>query len=221
MAGASQTKAQISNPDRAKAGLNSQTAEIDSSESNLGLEYQYRFENGMYISAMAHVGQLSNSFTDVYGGSAQQKGKTFNTSLETGKPYQMANWTLEPQAQIVFQQLNFNAFKDAISSIASHTTHNTRLRAGVKLSQQNAKLKGSEFFTQIDLLQDHQSNKSIKISDENLNAKLDNQPWLGLAIGGSYHNGQTQLKAQLGYEKSLSGNGKNGFNVQLAFHHSF
>lgn len=221
MAGASQTQAQISNPDRAKAGLNSQTSELNSTETNIGLEHQYRFEDGMYVSATANIGQLSNSFTDVYGGSAKQKGTTFNVSLETSKPYQIANWTLEPQAQIMFQQLHLNAFNDAISNIESLTTHNTRLRAGVKLSRQNAVLKVSDFFTQIDLLQDHQSNKSINISHENINAKLDNQPWLGLTIGGTYHAGQSQLKAQIGYEKSISGNGKNGFNIQLALNHSF
>lgn len=221
MVGASQTKAQISNPDRAKAGLNSKTAELNSRETNIGLEHQYRFENGMYVSAMANMGHLSNSFTDVYGGSAQQKGKTFNVSFETSKPYPIANWTLEPQAQIVFQQLHLKAFNDAISSIESHTTHNTRLRAGVKLSKQNTTLKGSDFFTQIDLLQDHQSNKSLNISYENINAKLDHQPWLGLTIGSSYRTGQTQLKAQIGYEKSFNGNSKNGFNVNLAFNHSF
>ena len=150
-----------------------------------------------------------------------QPGKDTWTTLETSKPYQIANWTLEPQAQIMFQQLHLNAFNDAISNIESLTTHNTRLRAGVKLSRQNAVLKVSDFFTQIDLLQDHQSNKSINISHENINAKLDNQPWLGLTIGGTYHAGQSQLKAQIGYEKSISGNGKNGFNIQLALNHSF
>jgi outer membrane autotransporter protein len=221
LAGVSQSNASFNDTDRALAGLNTQTSELVATEGNLGLEYQYSFESGMYVNSLASISQLRNSYTDVYGGKAKQNGKGFNVSLETGRPYQMAKWTLEPQAQIVFQQLHLDAFHDEISSVQSHRTHNTRLRTGVKLSQKNIWLKDSNFFTQLDLLQDHQANKYLNISYENINTKLINKPWLGLTVGGSYYTGQTQLKAQMGYERSLSGNGKNGFNVQLALNHLF
>lgn len=221
LAGIAQTHADISNPDRAKAGLNINTAKLNSTVSQLGLEYQTDFETGMYVNSVASVGQIRNSFTDIYGGQAKQSGTGLNYSIEAGRPFQLAQWTLEPQVQLSYQHLHLNAFKDAISSIESHSTKNLRLRVGAKLSQKDWLAKGSEFFTQINLLQDHQSNKGINISYENINAQPSEKPWVNLAIGASYQTGATQLKAKLGLEKSLSGNSKNGVQINLALNHSF
>lgn len=221
MAGAAQTNAQLNNPDRKKAGLDSKTGDLESTQATIGLEYQYDFGSGLFVNSVASISKIRNSFNDVYGATAHQNGTGISLSVEAGKAIPMGLWTVEPQAQITYQQQRYDAFKDSISSIEGYTASNVRIRTGVKIGQKDLLFKGSEFFTQLDVLQDNSSNDGVSINQETIAAKADNKPWSKVAIGAAYQMGLAQLKAQLAYEKSLSGNAKNGSSFNIAFNLKF
>lgn len=221
MAGAAQTNAQLNNPDRKKAGLDSKTGDLESTQATIGLEYQYDFGSGLFVNSVASISKIRNSFNDVYGATAHQNGTGISLSVEAGKAIPIGLWTIEPQAQITYQQQRYDAFKDSISSIEGYTASNVRIRTGVKIGQKDLLFKGSEFFTQLDVLQDNSSNDGVSINQETIAAKADNKPWSKVAIGAAYQMGLAQLKAQLAYEKSLSGNAKNGSSFNIAFNLKF
>jgi outer membrane autotransporter protein len=221
MAGAAQTNAQLNNPDRTKAGLDAKTGDLESTQANIGLEYQYDFGSGLFVNTVGSISKIRNAFNDVYGATAHQNGTGLSLSIEAGKAIPMGMWSIEPQAQISYQQQRYDAFNDSISSIEGYTASNVRIRTGVKIGQKDLLFKGSEFFTQLDVLQDNSSNGGVSISQETIAAKADNKPWSKIAIGAAYQMGLAQLKAQLAYEKSLTGNAKDGSSFNIAFNLKF
>lgn len=221
MAGAAQTNAQLNNPDRTKAGLDAKTGDLESTQANIGLEYQYDFGSGLFVNTVGSISKIRNSYSDIYGATAHQNGTGISLTVEAGKAIPIGLWSVEPQAQIIYQQQRYDAFNDSISSIEGYTASNVRIRTGVKIGQKDLLFKGSEFFTQLDVLQDNSSNDGLSISQETISAKADNKPWSKVAIGAAYQIGLAQLKAQLAYEKSLSGNAKNGSSFNIAFNLKF
>ncbi|KAG1437356.1 hypothetical protein G6F57_020280 [Rhizopus arrhizus] len=66
--------------------------------------------------------------------SASTNGSTFTASVETGMPFPVSqNWSLEPQAQLLYQRTRVDDFNDDISRISLSNDNSLTGRIGGRL----------------------------------------------------------------------------------------
>ncbi len=73
-----------------------------------------QWNSGLYVDAVMSFGLMNGNVTSKYHSSGDSvNGSSFGVSIETGYPWQFATgWTLEPQVQLAYQRLSFDADAD-------------------------------------------------------------------------------------------------------------
>lgn len=221
MLGHYQSNGEIQNPERLQALATSKTADFMTKGNAVALEYQYQNKEGAYFNWLTQIGQIRHEMADVYQGFAVQKADAFLMSLEGGQPMQWRGLSIEPQAQLVVQQVRLKPFSDALSNIDANTQQSARVRTGMKLSSPIASQANALLFTQVDLINEFYCGKALSLDGESYSSRLPKRPKLGLGLGYVYRNSNMQLLTQLGYEKSLIGRSVQGWNLNLSFQYQF
>lgn len=111
---------------------------------SVGAYWTHLWQNQAYLDAVLMYTWLKgsqNSERDIH---ADVEGNIRSASLETGYPLPLStHWTLEPQAQIIAQQLTLNDSHDSISSIHYDDESSLTGRAGLRLQGDYSGIKPS------------------------------------------------------------------------------
>ncbi|HET6526397.1 autotransporter outer membrane beta-barrel domain-containing protein [Sphingopyxis sp.] len=91
-------------------------------------------ENGWYVDAVVMHSWFDGETAASSGEAIDVDGKGWTASLEAGYPLALSdNWTLEPQAQILWQQVKLDDRADSFSTIDFATGDSLTGRAGLRL----------------------------------------------------------------------------------------
>lgn len=155
-------------------------------------------------------------------------------SIETGKRFALSpNWTLTPQAQLVYSSVDFDSFDTAYISGSSHTSlgkaDSLKARLGISADHQNSwisadgKTTRTNVYGIANLYQEFLNGTDVNVSGANFASEND-RTWGGIGTGGSYNwaNDKYSLYGEVSFNTSLSKfsesysvNGKAGFKISF------
>lgn len=105
--------------------------------SSVGAYWTHIGPGGWYLDGVLMGSWFSGDQTSYRGLGARIQGRSMTASMEAGYPIALpGNLTLEPQAQFVWQRLQFDATRDAVSFIAQKPVDAAMGRLGVRLQGQ-------------------------------------------------------------------------------------
>jgi outer membrane autotransporter protein len=202
------------------------TGTSDTTAFALGAYYTQRNEANPYMDLQAHLIASRTQFKDIYDGSAKQTGLGVALSAELGKDIALASTSLNitPQAQAIYQNHSFSGFNDATSDVAKQTAESLRVRAGITLQSNKAKMKSNDktsathWNASLNLWQEVLDNPNRTIAGNLVSSDNSQKPWLELGLGVNHTINETSsLNAQISHKRSMSGNQHNGNAVNLAY----
>lgn len=115
-------------------GLNSNAGRLTMDGYSVGAYWTRVGASGWYVDTV-----LMNTWLDIKTDSkadrrASTNGNTLSASLESGYPFSVSeSWTLEPQAQIIYQGTRVDDFNDAISGVRLSNDNAVAGRLGARL----------------------------------------------------------------------------------------
>ena len=156
-------------------------------------------------------------------------GFGFAASLEGGYPFDLGNdWLLEPQAQLVYQNLNIDDFNDGASDVRYSDTDSLAGRIGARVARdwdvgdETSKRK-STLWGRVDLWHEFLGDPTTEFSSASgfIPSTADlGDSWATLGFGAAMQvSDATSLYVKVNYETSFNGNadaweGKVGLKVQ-------
>lgn len=158
---------------------------------SLGLYNTYYDKNGSYVDLVGQVSHLRNTYETSGLNDVKQNGIGAVVSAEIGRPYALtkhtdseAGWLIEPQAQLTYQYLGLDSFKDDIRKIDQNDQHGLRGRLGVRVAH-NSEAKGlrtnTVYFT-ANVLHDFLDQEDIDIGPDSVKEKYNNT-WGSVGVG--------------------------------------
>ncbi len=119
--------------------------ETELDDDHLGLYWSRIGEQGGYLDAVLLGSRYDGRSTSSRGLGIDLKGDGLTASLEIGRPVRWRDggrWSLEPQAQIVWQRVSFDERHDAFANVAFDSDDAITGRVGVRLSADFATAHG-------------------------------------------------------------------------------
>ena len=158
---------------------------------SLGLYNTYYDKNGSYVDLVGQVSHLRNTYQTNDLDDVKQNGIGAVVSAEIGRPYALtkhadseAGWLIEPQAQLTYQYLGLDSFKDDIRKIDQNDQHGLRGRVGIRVahnSEANGLRTNTVYFT-ANVLHDFLDQENIDIGPERVKEKYNNT-WGSVGVG--------------------------------------
>ncbi len=121
--------------------LELQAGSLDLSEDSIAAYWTHTSPNGWYVDAVAKYGWLDGSSQSQRGIGGDVKGTSFAASIETGLPFVIAEgWAIEPQAQLIWQDIDFDDSSDRFSAIFHDNFDSWTGRLGARLERSKGAL---------------------------------------------------------------------------------
>ncbi|WP_079210842.1 autotransporter outer membrane beta-barrel domain-containing protein [Brucella pituitosa] len=169
---------------------------IDTQAWGLGATATFYGNNGFYLDAQAQANWYDSDLDvdAVNRGLARgNKGFGYALSLEAGQHVTLdENWSLTPQAQLMWSTVDFDSFTDSYGArISSHEGDNLNARVGLAANYQNSftGADGRKVDTAVygiaNLYQTLIGNNRINYAGTRM-ASDDDRSWAGIGLGGSY-----------------------------------
>lgn len=151
---------------------------------------------GFYVDGQAQVTWFDSNLkswaahTDLANG---RKATGYATSLEAGKRVALdQNWSVTPQAQLMWSSIDANAFQDTLGSNVNVRGGNSLIgRLGVAVNYTNS-WKGSDglpvstsFYGIANVYQEMLGGSSVNVAGVNFDTSTD-RTWIGVGAGGAY-----------------------------------
>ena len=160
---------------------------------------------GWYVDAVAMYTWLDGKASSYGGVGAGTSGNSVTVSLESGLPFAISgSWTLEPQAQLIWQHIDFDDTQDPYSSIDYRALNALTGRLGLRL-EGNMTINGMplQSFVSADLWHDFAQNSNVVFNDRNV----------ATAIGGTALELRSGLSVKL--TSNVSAYGSVGYTTNL------
>ncbi len=169
---------------------------IDTQAWGLGANATFYGNNGFYLDAQAQANWYDSDL-DVdavnRGLAHSNKGFGYALSLEAGQHVTLdENWSLTPQAQLMWSTVDFDSFTDSYGArISSHEGDNLNARLGLAANYQNSftGADGRKVDTAVygiaNLYQTLIGNNRINYAGTRMTSD-DDRSWAGIGLGGSY-----------------------------------
>ena len=199
------------------ARLNSRSGKLDINSDGLGIYWTHIGSAGWYIDAVGMVTWLDGDAVSNMGVGADISGNAILASLEGGYPFALgSNWTLEPQAQLIWQRVDLDDTRDLFSSIDYESFDTLTGRIGLRL-EGNTLLNGMPVqpFFDINLWHTFSSDYTVEFNDSALRTGLDGT---SLELGGGLSAQLTENVSAYGalhYTTGLDGNDSEGFGGNI------
>lgn len=159
------------------------------------------------------------------------KGFAYAVGLEVGKIYEYApNWSLTPQAQMIYSDVHFNSFKDAFGSQVSNTDHDSLVgRLGLALDydksslNRNGEVNRAKFYTIADVYYEFLNGTKVNVAGQDFRYQ-EERVWLGPSVGGSYNwnNDKYSVYGEVGAKTTAKNFGDSyAFTGQVGFRVAF
>jgi len=154
---------------------------------------------GWYLDAVVLHNWLGGHATSDRGIGAKTDGTALLASLESGFPIVLGRWTLEPQAQLIWQRVDLDDTSDRFSFIGYDTFDAFTGRLGLRL-ESNADISGIplQTFVSADLWHDFSRTEDVVFNLRSATTKIGGT---SLELRGGV---SAQLTAQLGAYVSAS-----------------
>ena len=217
------------NRDRLKGGFDSKTGSLKSTQMTLAAYHTRQLDDGSIIDIVGALSSLENKFSDVNGTGGKQTGTGVALSVEFAKPIAIMNgsMTLEPQAQLSFQNHSYKAFNDSVATIDAYSADSLRARVGMRLSMGDktkpaAATEANSFYFSANLLQDLIAPEGVTIGGGTIQDDVNKKTWLEVGVGGQAKVGaNATVYGSVNYQKSISGSSRSGaagnVGVKVAF----
>lgn len=180
---------------------------------SLGLYNTYYDKNGSYLDLIGQVSHLRNTYETAGLNDVKQNGIGAAFSAEIGRPYALtkhidseAGWLIEPQAQLTYQYLGLDSFKDDIRNIDQNDQHGLRGRLGVRVAHNSEakSLRTNTVYFTANVLHDFLDQKDINIGPDSIRENYNNT-WGSVGIGVQKPVSQhSYLYADVRYEHSFT-----------------
>jgi outer membrane autotransporter barrel domain len=193
--------------------LQNESGRLSLEGNGLGAYWTHIEPEGWYLDAVAMVTWLRGGATSDRGIGADISGSSVLASLEAGYPFVLTeDWTLEPQAQLIWQHVDLNDTSDAFSSIDYDAFQSVTGRLGVRL-EGNMTLNDMPIqpFVDLNLWHDFSSSYTVTFNDRLVRTNLEGT---SLEFGGGVSAQASENVSAFGalsYTTSLDGSGNEGF----------
>ena len=115
---------------------------LDLNEDSIAGYWTHLSPDGWYVDVVAKYGWLDGSSESNRGIGADLDGNSIAASVETGVPYVIADgWTIEPQAQLIWQRIDFDDSSDPFSEISYEAFDAVTGRLGARLEHSTGPLQ--------------------------------------------------------------------------------
>ncbi|WP_165870252.1 autotransporter outer membrane beta-barrel domain-containing protein [Cricetibacter osteomyelitidis] len=201
---------------------------------SLGLTYTRYSQQGNYLDLVGQVSLLRNEYrvTDrSLQGNSESKQKGFSTlfSAEFGQAYQFDSttqygWSIEPQAQLIYQILKLDDFHDGIRKIDQDMHHGLRARLGLRLGYNAPGVDHNSFNTIYmisNIWQDFNRTYKTNVGPDKINENFSST-WAELGVGAQFAlSKQSSIYADVRYNHHLDGNQRKGINANIGIKYSW
>lgn len=168
----------------------------DTTAWSLGGTMTWYSENGFYVDGQGQVNWFKNDYTSSFQVDDLASGRRavgYALAIETGQRIAVnSNWSVTPQAQLIWSSLTMNSFKDLWgASVNLHKGESLIGRIGASLDYWNAWRNGegqlvrTNVYTFANIYQDFIGNTSIRVADTIFTTTQD-RTWGELGFGGTY-----------------------------------
>ena len=160
--------------------------------------------------------------------SAKQNGFGLLLSGEAGKSFNISkngNWSVEPQAQLIYQYLNTKSFNDGLRNVNQDNRNGLRGRAGVRLAYNgdNGNSRINSYYAVANVWHDFTKydSKYTNIGSDKITEKLGTT-WGEIGLGAQAPLGQkSNLYVDTRYEHSFNNSNRSGYKGTIGFKHTF
>lgn len=122
-------------------GLQLDAGNLDLTEDSIAGYWTHLSPNGWYVDVVAKYAWLNGSSESNRGIGADLDGNSVAVSAETGAPFVIADgWTIEPQAQLIWQRIDFDDSSDQFSEISHESFDSVTGRLGARLERRTGAL---------------------------------------------------------------------------------
>lgn len=122
-------------------GVNLQAGSLDLTEDSIAAYWTHTSPDGWYVDVVAKYGWLNGTATSRRGIDGDVDGTSFAASAETGVPFAIGDgWTIEPQAQLIWQNIDFDDSSDRFSSIIHERHEALTGRLGARLERSTERI---------------------------------------------------------------------------------
>ncbi|MDM7852781.1 autotransporter outer membrane beta-barrel domain-containing protein [Pseudochrobactrum kiredjianiae] len=169
---------------------------IDTHGWGLGGTLTWYDDNGFYADAQAQAMWYDSDLNSTTANQSlinDNKGFGYGLSLEAGKQVDLdANWSLTPQAQMVWSSVKFDTFNDAWgASVSNRNGDSLNARLGLSADYRNAwaasrgMIARSHLYGIVNLYQEFMSGNKVTVADVDFRNDND-KTWGGIGAGGTY-----------------------------------
>lgn len=184
---------------------------------SLGLTNTYFTNNGGYLDLVGQLSYLTNKYHAKNSHNPNsQHGWATALSAEVGQSFSLfdKSWSIEPQAQLIYQYLNLSSFKDNVRHVDQNAQDGLRSRLGLKLSYQDDSrvTQRKSFYAIGNLWHDFVNPEKTKIGRDRISEKFAHT-WAELGIGMQLPiMTNMNIYSDVRYEHSLGSTTRQGFS---------
>lgn len=195
---------------------------------SLGITKTKYTPKGSYYDLVGQVSYLQNKYNSRDDYNAKQNGFGLLLSGEAGKSFNISkngNWSVEPQAQLIYQYLNTKSFNDGLRNVNQDNRNGLRGRAGVRLAYNgdNGNSRTNSYYAVANVWHDFTKydSKYTNIGSDKITEKLGTT-WGEIGLGAQAPLGQkSNLYVDTRYEHSFNNSNRSGYKGTIGFKHTF
>ena len=200
------------------------TGKVKTRDFSLGATTTKYYSNGLYLDLVGQVSFIKNKFNSRSDVQAKQNGKAIVLSAETGRTHKITeNFTLEPQIQLIYQNLKLKDFSDGLREVHYGADSAFRGRIGLRGTFNKDKAtESTSFYTLANIWHDFNGNIKANIGQDKVEEKYaKNMGEIGLGIQIPVTK-TAYVYSDVRYEKELRSDVKHkGYRGTFGFKYSF
>ncbi len=193
------------------------TGKVKTKDFSFGLTTTKYYNNGFYLDLVGQLSFINNKYNSRDGVSAKQRGNALAFSVEGGKNYGLgSNWTIEPQAQLIYQYLNLKDFNDGVREVHYGNDSALRARLGFRTTYKKS------FYSIANVWHDFSNTTEANIGSDVVKEKYS-ATWgeIGLGVQLPITN-SAYVYSDVRYERSFTSNPKHkGYRGTVGFKYTF
>ncbi|MBK5142921.1 autotransporter outer membrane beta-barrel domain-containing protein [Budviciaceae bacterium BWR-B9] len=182
--------------------LSTQTGTVDTHGYGLGAYYTRMAQDGSYLDLVTQGTYYRNDYSSDHN--AKQDGYGLAFSAETGKPFDTGNnWSIEPQAQVMYQYLSMNSFNDDVSHVDGTSHNSVRARGGLRITKQMDTMMP---YVLMDVIHTITDSPDVRVANTTMTSDFDKTWWqIGSGVSAKISD-NASLYGDVKYQKSFSSN---------------
>ena len=196
------------------------TGEGKSDNFSFGVTNTYYSGNGTYVDLVGQLSYLRNKYSARTGQNpGSQDGWGFAMSAEVGRsiPLSNSNWSIEPQAQLMYQYLDLDTMNDGVRNIDQNNQDALRGRVGLAVSYQagDKTEPGTSFYSVGNIWHDFTNPSSVTIGRDSIREKTNNT-WGEVGVGVKIPVAkQSNIYADVRYEHNFGSSKRQSFRGNI------